>query len=44
MTLGKFTHGFLATPAKLSTREFAGVAFILVIITIAWARFVNELA
>lgn len=43
-TLGHFTWNFLASPAKLSTTDFFGVAFIVVALTLYWSKFVNSLA
>lgn len=44
MTLGNFSFGFLAAPAKLTTTEFLGVAFILVIIMRAWAHHIDNIS
>lgn len=44
MTLGHFSFGFLAAPSKLSTTEFLGVAFILVIVMMFWANHVNDIS
>ena len=44
MTLGNFTFGMVSSPAKLSTTDFLGVAFIIVIVMMAWAHHVNDIA
>lgn len=44
MTLGHFSFGFLAAPSKLSTTEFLGVVFLLVVVMIAWAHHVNDIS
>lgn len=43
MTLGNFSFAFLASPAKLSTREFFGVAFCVVALALYWSHFINDL-
>lgn len=43
VTLGAFSYNFLASPAKLSTRDFVGVAFVVVALSVYWAFFVNDL-
>lgn len=43
-TLGNFSFGFLAAPAKLSTLDFVGIAFVLVIVMMAWAHHVNDIS
>jgi hypothetical protein len=43
MTLGHFSFGFLAAPSKLSTIDFLGVCFLIVIVMIAWAHHVNDI-
>jgi hypothetical protein len=42
MTLGGFSFNFLQSPAKLSTLEFVGVAFVVIFLAMQWARFVND--
>jgi hypothetical protein len=44
MTLGNFSFGFLAAPAKLSTVDYLGVVFILVVLMIAWAHHINDIS
>jgi len=44
MTLGHFSFGFLAAPSKLSTVDFLGVVFILVVLMMAWAHHVNDIS
>lgn len=43
ITLGAFTWNFLASPAKVSTLEFFGIAFLIVALTIYWSHFVNDI-
>ncbi len=43
MPLGHFTFNFLSSPAKVSTKEFAGIAFLIAFIAIYWSHFVNDL-
>ena len=42
VTLGAFSWNFLASPAKLSTPEFFGVAFCVVAVAVYWSHFVND--
>lgn len=42
MTFGRASHGFLASPGQMTTPEFLGVGFLIVIVALAWARFINE--
>ncbi len=43
VTLGAFSYSFLASPAKVSTREFFGIAFVVVAVAVYWSFFVNDL-
>lgn len=42
MSFGPATVGFMSSPAKFSTVEFFGIAFIIVAISLYWSHFVNE--
>jgi hypothetical protein len=44
MTLGHFSFGFLTAPAKLSTVDYLGLVFVLVILMMAWAHHVNDIS
>lgn len=44
MSLGHFSFGFLAAPSKLSTPQFLGVAFIMLILMVAWAHHINDVS
>jgi hypothetical protein len=35
---------FLSAPSRMSTLEFAGLAFIIIAIAIYWGRWMNELS
>lgn len=41
--MGGFTLNFLASPAKVSTKEFAGIAFLVVVVAIYWSHFINDM-
>lgn len=41
-TVGHFSFGFLTTPAKLSTLDFIGVSFVMIIVMMAWAHHINN--
>lgn len=43
-TLGHGTYSFLASPAKVPTAEFFGIAFVIVAAAMYYARFVNRLS
>ena len=44
MTLGNFTFGVVTSPAKLSTLDFLGVSFLIIIVMMAWAHHVNDIS
>ncbi len=43
ITLGAFSYSFLASPARVQTREFFGIAFVVVAVAVYWSFFVNDL-
>lgn len=43
-TLGHFSFGFLAAPSKLTTLEYIGVVFVIIVVMMAWAHHVNDIS